>query len=236
MKRLGFLRSFLACKRSSFGRERFFCLPLQHNAVSVAAADFGGFFVFMLDYQPHPLHPLTMFKAGGDYVDSRRVDAAVAEDVCQLYDVLFYAVEHPCKQMAQVVRKDLLRVDAGFFTQAFHLPPDVGAAHGLAGAGDKNCAACDVLLRDIAEQFLLQGLDEKDCPCFALERYDRFAVFDRLYRNKLQLAHPDSRAADRLQNEVQPFVVLLLRRPAKAFILRFGQFLSFRAKDLPLYF
>lgn len=44
MKRLGFLRSFLACKRSPFGQERFLCLQLQHNAVYVAAADFGGYF------------------------------------------------------------------------------------------------------------------------------------------------------------------------------------------------
>ena len=72
-------------------------------------------FVFMLDYQPHPLHPLPMFKAGGDDVDAGRIDVAVAENVRQLGDVLFDPVEHPCEQVAEIVGKDFLRIYSCFF-------------------------------------------------------------------------------------------------------------------------
>lgn len=49
-------------------------------------------------------------------IDTSGIDAAVAEDVGELGNVFFDAVEHPGKQMPQVVRKDLSRVNIGLLT------------------------------------------------------------------------------------------------------------------------
>ena len=45
-------------------------------------------------------------------VDARRFDARIAQNIREHDDVLVRAVESCCKQMPQVVRKDLPRVDA----------------------------------------------------------------------------------------------------------------------------
>ena len=51
-----------------------------------------------------------MFDAGGHDIDSCSIDAAVAQDVCQLGNVLFDAVESAGKELAQVVGENF-----GFF-------------------------------------------------------------------------------------------------------------------------
>ena len=55
----------------------------------------------------------------GDEVDARRFDARVAENVRKLDDVLVGAVKRRRKQVAQVVREDLLRVHARAFAEFF---------------------------------------------------------------------------------------------------------------------
>ena len=42
--------------------------------------------------QPHIFHTLTVFRAGADNINARRVYTAVAEDVCELGDILFNSV------------------------------------------------------------------------------------------------------------------------------------------------
>ena len=51
-----------------------------------------------------------MFRAGRDNIDPRRVDATVSENVGELGNIFFDAVEHPCKQMAKIVRKHLFGI------------------------------------------------------------------------------------------------------------------------------
>ena len=96
----------------------------------VLAAVFGGYFLY---YQPHIFHTLTMFVAGGDNINSCGVDTAVTEDVCELGNVLFYAVECSCEQVAQIMRKHLLRIYPCLLTKAFHFTPYVSSAHIPAG-------------------------------------------------------------------------------------------------------
>ena len=50
-----------------------------------------------------------MLRARADDIDTRRFDAAVAEKIGKLHDVLFDAVENARKQVAQIVGKGLLR-------------------------------------------------------------------------------------------------------------------------------
>ena len=95
-----------------------------------------------------------MLRTGGDDVDACGVDAAVAEDVGELGDVLFHVIEHAGKQVPQIVRKDLFGIDVCRLAQCFHFAPDVRSADRLSRAGHKDHTAFDFLLRCKAKQFL----------------------------------------------------------------------------------
>ena len=102
----------------------------------VLAAESSGYFLY---YQPHIFHVLTVFIASGDNINSCRVDAAVAENICELCNILFDTIESACEQVAQIVWKNLLRIYSCLLTQAFHFPPNVSTAHWLAGTGYEYC-------------------------------------------------------------------------------------------------
>ena len=159
----------------------------------------------------HIFHTATVFGAGGDNIDSCGVNAAVSENVGKLGNILLNAVKHTGEQVAEVVRKHLLRVDLCLDAQSFHFPPDIRAADWFAGAGYKNHSTLNILLRSIAEQFFSQLPDNKNRSCLALAVHHRLTAFGRL-----QFTDPDACTANRLQDEIQPFVVPVLRRPAKS--------------------
>ena len=62
-----------------------------------------------------------MLRRTCDKVDSRRFDARMPKNIRQLDDVLVRAVKRRREQVAQIVRKDLPRVDARAGAQFFHL-------------------------------------------------------------------------------------------------------------------
>ena len=64
------------------------------------AADFGGFFIFTLNYQVHVFHFFAMFRTGGNDINSSCVDTAVAENVGKLCNIFFNTVKCACKQVA----------------------------------------------------------------------------------------------------------------------------------------
>ena len=83
----------------------------------VVAAVFGGYFSIRrsrhsakLYYQPHIFHALTVFVASSDNINSCGVDTAVTEYVCELGNVLFYAIEGSCEKVVQIMGKHLLRI------------------------------------------------------------------------------------------------------------------------------
>lgn len=78
----------------------------------------------------------------------------MTENIRQLSNILLNAVKLTGEQVAEIMRKDLLRVDARFLAQCFHLPPDIRAAYRLAGTSRENFTEFDLLLRRVAEQFL----------------------------------------------------------------------------------
>ena len=160
----------------------------------------------------------------------------MTENVGQLGNVLFDAVKHPGEQVAQVMGKYFLRVDTRFLTQGFHLPPDICPIDGLARASHENHPAFDPLLRCVAEQFLPQRLHKKHRPGLCLTAYHRLAAPCCLNSDKLQLTDPDAGAADGLQNQTEPFIVLSHRCPAEPCVFRFRQFLFFGAVNLLLQF
>ena len=87
---------------------------IQHNVNYVVQLQFCESFLY---YQPHCFHALAVFCAGADDIDARCVYTAMTENVSELGDILFDAVKYPCEQVAQVVRKDLVRIDIGFLAQ-----------------------------------------------------------------------------------------------------------------------
>ena len=95
---------------------------MQHNADYVLSRRSGRLFSYN---QPHIFHAFAVFDAGGNDVNAGSVDTAVTENVGELGNIFFDTVKHSCKQMAQVVRKNFLRIDTRTFAKAFHFPPDI---------------------------------------------------------------------------------------------------------------
>ena len=62
-----------------------------------------------------------MLRHARNKVNARRFDARMAQNIRQLDDVLVCAIKCRREQVAQVVRKDLPRVDARAGAQFFHL-------------------------------------------------------------------------------------------------------------------
>lgn len=81
-----------------------------------------------------------VFGAAFEGIDAGGVDACVSEEVGEAQEVFFSGIEGAGEEMAQVVRKDFLRVDVGFLAEGFHGAPDVGTVEGTAGSRCKNGA------------------------------------------------------------------------------------------------
>ena len=84
-----------------------------------------------------------MLCSGGYNVNPRRVDTAVTEDVSKFGNILLDAVEYTGEQVAKIVRKNLVRIDACILTEMLHFPPDVRAAHRLTGFRYENLPRLD---------------------------------------------------------------------------------------------
>ena len=77
-------------------------------------------------------------------VNSRGFHVAVPKQVGQPYNVFFKLVKRPCKQMAQVVRKHLVRVHVRFSAQHFHLAPYIGPVQRFPAVCNEYAAGFDV--------------------------------------------------------------------------------------------
>ena len=149
-----------------------------------------------------------MFHAGGDDINPCCIDAAVAQNIRQLGDVLFDAVKCPGKQLSQVVGKHLAFLDTGSFTPLFHLPPDTTAVQGLAVFADKDRASCDAAAFGIIQQDIFQLTRNEDCPGFTFAVDCDLTTTHRLNGEELQLRYPDTGTTDGLEYQIQLFVFL----------------------------
>ena len=84
-----------------------------------------------LQHQAHTLETAAVLGAGGADVDTGGVDAAVAQQIGQLGQVLVQPVERAGEQVAEVVGKHFFVGDAGGAAQGLHLAPDVAAVQGM---------------------------------------------------------------------------------------------------------
>ena len=144
-----------------------------------------------------------MLGAGGADVDTGGVDAAVAQQVGQLGQVLVQPVERAGEQVAEVVGKHLFVGDAGGAAQGLHLAPDVAAVQGCAAAGDEHRAEGDAVLLHIAQKLLLQAGGDEHAAGFALAPYHGYAAAGSLGGDGGQLADADAGGADGLQHQRQ---------------------------------
>ena len=121
---------------------------MSYNIISIMlfAADFGGFFVFKLNNQAHIFHSFTMFRAGGNDINSSCVDTAVTKNVGKLCNIFFNTVKCACKQVAKIMWKHLLRIYICIFAQGFHFSPNIRAIYGFAAFRYKNHTAFYFLL------------------------------------------------------------------------------------------
>lgn len=129
-----------------------------------------------------------MLGAGRYNINSRRINAAVSEDVGKLGDILFYAVKHPREKVAQVMRKDLFWVDVCLPAQGFHLAPNVCAAYRFSRSRYKNHAVFNILLRRVTEQFCFSSFTIKTVRVLDLQlttALPRFAASTVIYYSSL---------------------------------------------------
>ena len=77
-----------------------------------------------LHHQPQLFDFSAVLSAGCHDINSGGVDAAVAENICQLRNILFHTVEGSGKQLPQIVREYLAGIYPGSFAQTFHLRPN----------------------------------------------------------------------------------------------------------------
>ena len=62
----------------------------------------------------HILHAAAVFFTCGNDIYAGGVDTAVSENIRELCNILFNAVKHSGEQVAQIMRKNFLRVDICF--------------------------------------------------------------------------------------------------------------------------
>ena len=141
-----------------------------------------------------------MFQAGGHDIDSGGVDAAVAQNVRQLGNVLFQTIEGSGEQLAQIVGEHLAGLHPGFFTKSFHLCPNIASIQRLSVSGDKNRAGVDAVFLCVGQQETTQLAGQQNGSGLSLAADGDLATADALNGEKSQLRYLDPGSADGFQN------------------------------------
>lgn len=113
--------------------------------------NYVGIFYSLHD-QPQPLDFSAVLGAGGHNINAGRVNAAMAQDVCQLRNILFNAIESSGKEFPQIVREHLAGIDSSLLTQRFHLRPDTTAIQRFSVSGEKDHTGADFFFFGVVQQ------------------------------------------------------------------------------------
>ena len=95
------------------------------------------FLTLLSAYQPKPFHLAGMGFPGGNQINTCGLNTAVPQYIRQFYNVPAYLLKGSGKQMAQIMRENFRRTHFRFFTELFHLSPDLSSAHTLSAFRDK---------------------------------------------------------------------------------------------------
>ena len=142
-----------------------------------------------------------MLCTGGHNIDSRGIDAAVAQNIRQLGNVHFDTVECPGKQLAQIIGKNFGRRYSGLSAKLLHLPSDAASIQRPSILSAENNATGNLISFCIIYKQLSQLTRNQNGPGFA------FAVYgygSHHFQSEVpQFRNTDSSAADGLQNQIQ---------------------------------
>ena len=86
------------------------CIGVMKN---IASPHNSNYVDFLYD-QPKAFDFSAVLGSGGHDIDSGGVDAAVSQNIRQLRNVLLDAIKGSGKELAQIVGKNLGRIDAGY--------------------------------------------------------------------------------------------------------------------------
>lgn len=160
-------------------------------------------------------------------VDAGRIDAAVAQNVRQLRDILLHSVERTGKQLAQVVRKDLAGLHPRLFAERLHLRPDIASIEQLSAPGDENRAGADAAFLCVGQKKAAQLSGDQNGPGLALAPDGNLSALNILHGEKAQLSHADAGSAEGFEDQPEPGS--FSRGVEQAQILRLCELLLFRA-------
>ena len=150
-----------------------------------------------------------MFFLCGRHVDPCGIDAAVSEDIRKVADVFMYAVVGARKEMAEVMWECFFQCNACFFGVFFHFRPDVAAVYRVSVFCDEDCAAPDVVLFAVVEQFHSQFVYEKDIAVFSFAEYADLSDSHCFHRDRCKFTDAHAGAADDLDDHGKAEVVIL---------------------------
>lgn len=108
-------------------------------------------FLLCLHHQSKTFDLPAVFRSGGHNIDPGRIDAAVAQNICQLGNILLNAVKSPGKELAQIVRKYFGWVHTRRMTQPLHLCPYIAAIQWPSISCDKNGPTSNISFLRIIE-------------------------------------------------------------------------------------
>ena len=167
-------------------------------------------FILSLTDQPQPVQLPLVLRPGGEEVEAGGLDAAVAQHVRQLYNILAGPVEGRGEQVPQIVGEHLGGLHPRRPAQALHLRPDLGPGQTFSASGEKNLPGGDFLLLGVLQQLAAEFAGNEDGADLALQGDLRPPRFCRLHRDVPHLADPDAGAADGLHHQGQPVSALRL--------------------------
>ena len=89
------------------------------------------FYIFFLYDQSHSVHASLVLFPCRNNIDSCGVNIAVSQHICQLHNIFVGFIKCSGKQVAKIVRENLLWIHPGAVAQFFHHFPDIAAVHWL---------------------------------------------------------------------------------------------------------
>ena len=136
---------------------------------------------YSLHDQPQPLDFSAVLAAGGHDINAGSINAAMAQDICQLRNILFNPIESSGKELSQIVWEYLAGIYPGFLAQRFHLRPDTASIQRLSVSGDEDHAEANFFFLGIVQQQLSQLTRNQNGPALALAVYKDLAPLYILY-------------------------------------------------------
>lgn len=162
--------------------------------------------------QPHFLKGSLVCAGAGCYINARGFHGRMPQNIREVCKVFFHSIKAAREQVAQVVRKYLLRLHMRGLAKPLHIMADIGSIQRFAVLCAEDMPALDAVLRGIEQKPAFQRAGEQHGAAFSLKRDFCLAGADGFQCNVFELAYANAGGANRKHHKVQPFVRAALRR------------------------